>query len=635
MRHLQGLLPFCPRCQGQREEEEYWQAVENCLEAQMEVQFFPAICPKCDQRRQTHSSPASSEAASGQPDAADRLTERDFAGRHPVENVPARAATFPCCEAAGPAEAEPARETVPRLRAALQAQALKYAALQTSEAYFRHLTEYSLDLITILDMDGTVRFESRSIERELGHAPEHYRGRNAFDFVHPEDRPLVMQAFAGALQGHGNTALIRFRFLHADGTYRLLEGSGNNLLEDPAVRGLVFNSRNITERQKLEREIEQVRAEKEDTVARLTGGVAHDFNNILTAIQGLAELAEARLRHTPEVKYLGEIRTATRRAHELTQQLLAISRQVVLRPRALALGPWLKGIEPRLAAILGREIELTLAAHGDLPVWEDPAQLEQVILQLATNAREAMPVGGRLTIEAQPIVLAPHERPSDGRHGDVGYVQLTVADQGAGMDEATLARIFEPFFTTKIVGHHPGLGLSMCRGIIEQSGGHLTVQSHPGRGTVFRLYLPATDAVADEPPAVSVPPAAPGVATILLVDDEPMLREIGETILADAGYRVIVAEDGAEALARLAELDGTSIDLLLTDVIMPGMNGVQLAAEVERLRPGTRVLLCSGYTRDAFAASGGLPSGVAFLSKPYTLAMLLEKVAELLSAKVS
>jgi PAS domain S-box-containing protein len=509
-----------------------------------------------------------------------------------------------------------------------------FQALQLREAYFRHLTEYSLDLITILEPDGTIRFESRSIERSLGHSPAHYRGRNAFEFVHPEDILLVQNAFREAVENQGNTPVIRFRFRHADGSYRILEGTGNNLVNDPAVLGIVFNSRDVTEEVRLQEEVERGRREKEDAIARMTGGVAHDFNNILTAVQGLAALTKQRVPASSiEAGYLADIHTATERAAHLTQQLLAFSHRVVLQPRAIEITAWLRALEPRLASGLGPDIQLTVATRGEQRVWGDAAQFEQVLLQLAVNAREAMPGGGRFTIEALAVILSPAERPRDTREGDVSYVQIAVTDQGIGMDDTTLARIFEPFFTTKTEGQHPGLGLSMCRGIVEQSGGHLTVRSHPGRGTVFHLYLPAAEAIEDDVPTLPPMTASSGVPTILFVDDEAMLRDVGLTILLEAGYRVIVAEDGHDALVRLAEMGSARPDLLITDVVMPGMTGVELAEEVVRLSPGIRVLLCSGYTRDALAAGGGLPAGVAFLPKPYSLSVLLDKVSEMLSAK--
>ncbi len=509
-----------------------------------------------------------------------------------------------------------------------------FKALHLREAYFRHLTEYSLDLITILEPDGTIRFESRSIERSLGHSPAHYRGRNAFEFIHPDDVSLVQNAFCEAVENQGNTPVIRFRFRHADGSYRILEGSGNNLVNDPAVLGIVFNSRDVTEEVRLQEEVERGRREKEDAIARMTGGVAHDFNNILTAVQGLAALTKQRVPASSiEAGYLADIHTATERAAHLTQQLLAFSHRVVLQPRSIEITAWLQALEPRLTSGLGPDIQLTVATHGEQRVWGDAAQFEQVLLQLAANAREAMASRGRFTIEALPIILSPTERPPDTREGDVSYVQIAVTDQGIGMDDTTLARIFEPFFTTKTDGQHPGLGLSMCRGIVEQSGGHLTVRSHPGRGTVFHLYLPAAEAIEEDVPPLPPMTASSGLPTILFVDDEAMLRDVGLTILLEAGYRVIVAEDGRDALVRLAEMGSARPDLLITDVVMPGMTGVELAEEVVRLSPGIRVLLCSGYTRDALAAGGGLPAGVAFLPKPYSLSVLLEKVSEMLSVK--
>ncbi len=513
----------------------------------------------------------------------------------------------------------------------------RYEELRFREAYFRHLTEYSADLITIFDADATIRFESRSIELELGYSPTQYRGRKAFEFIHPDDWHAVRSVFAEALLRRGNTPRIRFRFLHSDGTYRVLEGCGNNLLDDPAVSGIVFNSSDVTERVQLEEQVERARSEKEDTIARLTGGVAHDFNNILTAIQGLAELAGARLMHgSPEARYLAEIRDAAVRAGGLTQQLLAFSHRLVLQPQVLSLASWLEWIEPRLQKVLdSSKVELTIATHGDGKVWIDPGQIEQVLVHLTENARDAMPAGGRLTIEALPASQEIAGNQADGRCASGGFIKLSIADQGCGMGRAVLARIFEPFFTTKQTGYHPGLGLCMCRGIIEQSGGHLTVSSIPGRGTVFYVFLPVAESVAEEtivatPPDGALTEAPAGCATILLVDDEPMLREIGETVLSDAGYHVLVADDGASALQRLAELGSAPLDLLLTDVVLPGMSGVQLAEEVARLRPATRILLCSGYTRDALATGGALPPGLGFLPKPYTLSGFLAKVQEVL-----
>jgi CheY-like chemotaxis protein len=361
---------------------------------------------------------------------------------------------------------------------------------------------------------------------------------------------------------------------------------------------------------------------------------------MLTAVQGLAELAERGVpAGSDEAGCLADIQVAVRRGANLTAQLLAFSRRAVLQPRAIELSEWLRAFKPRLEGVLGPRVGFTLESRSHLRVWEDPVQFEKVLVQLATNAREAMPLGGHLTIEAFPTTLGAHECPADGREGLVRYVKLSVADNGIGMSAETMARIFDPFFTTKTDCHHPGLGLSMCRGIIEQSGGHITVRSLEGHGSVFYLFLPAAEA--EEKKVVQPPPAAvaraprTGKPTVLFVDDETPLREIGGATLRYSGFEVIVAEDGPSALARLADLGDAPLDLLVTDVIMPGMTGVQLAEEVMRRRPGTPVLLCSGYTRDALAHSGGLPEGMAFLQKPYTLSDLLNCMRQCLGVTTS
>jgi PAS domain S-box-containing protein len=509
--------------------------------------------------------------------------------------------------------------------------------LERSESYFRHLTEYALDLITILDPDGTIRFESRSIERELGHIPEHYRGRNAFEFVHPDDLPLVMNAFLEAVRHNGNTPVIRFRFRHKDGTYRVLEGSGNNLIEDPAVRGIVFNSRDVTERLQLQEDIERSRVEKEETIGILTGGVAHDFNNILTSIQGHAELTAARVSPgSAEARYLSDIQAAAARAAGLTRQLLAFSHRVILQPRAVDIDLWLRGIEATLKSHVGAAVEVRIVTDSGAHVYIDPDQFEQVVVQIVTNASEAMPNGGCITIETASVIIDATGGDGGSNRGDGPWARLTISDQGGGIAENTLDHIFDPYFTTKTAGAHSGLGLSMCRGIVEQSGGRITARNRPGGGAAFDICLNVVEAVETRVPPLALPEwRCPGVATILFVDDEPLLREIGQITLSEAGYNVVVAEDGHSALERLSELGGAPLDVLVTDVLMPGMTGVQLAEEICRRSPRTRVLLCSGYTRDTIAFTDGLPPGVAFQPKPYSLAALLDKVGELLGSPMA
>ena len=519
--------------------------------------------------------------------------------------------------------------------AALERAEHTIAALRHSESYFRHLTEYALDLITILDADGTIRFESRSISKELGYEPEDYRGRNAFDFVHPEDVARVQQAFLNAMQTKGSTPVMNFRFRHKDGSYRILEGRGNNLLNDAAVAGIVFNSRDVTEQRRLEEQFRH--SQKVQAIGQLTGGVAHDFNNILTAILGYGELALTALPATHAAQFpVEEMRKAAFRAAALTRQLLAFSRKQVLLPQVISLEATIAEMDKMLRRLLGEHIDFATLAQPDVGnVEADLSQIEQVLLNLAVNARDAMEgvAGAKLTIELRNTTL-------DGTYCDERdevepgeYVLLTVSDNGCGMPAEVQARMFEPFFTTKGQGKGTGLGLATCHGIVKQSGGHMSVYSEVGSGTSFRVYLPRVDAAAapvhHDGEAISF---STGTGTILLVEDEPMLRELGITVLQELGYEVLAAENGCDALRILAAHPGKVIDLLLTDVVMPQMGGKELVDKLRPLSPNTKVIFCSGYTEDAIFHGGGLEAGVFFLQKPYTIAGVAQKVNEAMSS---
>jgi PAS domain S-box-containing protein len=529
------------------------------------------------------------------------------------------------------------------LRAALQAAEAtardareSLAALTQSESYFRHLTEYALDLITILDADGTIRFESKSIETELGYGPEEYIGRNAFDFVHPEDAPRVIQAFVNALQSHGSTPVLSFRFRHRDGSYRLLEGRGNNLLEDPAVRGIVFNSRDLTEQRRLEEQFLQ--SQKVQAIGQLTGGVAHDFNNILTAIIGYSELTLPALEEDSVTHgYVHEIRKAAERAASLTRQLLAFSRKQALKPRVLDLEAIIADMEKMLRRVLGEEIDLVSIAEPhteDRNVKADLTQIEQVLLNLAVNARDAMGGRGSLTIETSKVTLNDREARLSGDLPPGDYLLLSVGDTGCGMSKTVQEHIFEPFFTTKEEGKGTGLGLATCEGIIRQSGGHITVESTIGKGTTFKIHLPIVNESVEKPVVEAVDDGLvpEGNETVLLVEDEPMLLELGQTVLSDLGYQVLVAENGSAALRLVLEDPSRRIDLLLTDVIMPEMGGRELVEHLRIISPETKVIFCSGYTEDAIFTGGGIEAGVFFLQKPYTVEGVAHKVRAVLAA---
>jgi nitrogen-specific signal transduction histidine kinase len=385
--------------------------------------------------------------------------------------------------------------------------------------------------------------------------------------------------------------------------------------------------RDITERQQLEEQLRQ--SQRVESVGRLAGGIAHDFNNLLTVIAGYTEALLDRKDPVDEPE-LTEIAAAAERAAILTHQLLAFSRRQVLQPTVLNLNQVVADITQMLERLLGERIEIVSSLDATIaPVLADVNQLEQVIVNLAVNARDAMPDGGTLTIETGSVEL-DHEYVVKHREATVGrHSMLAVSDTGTGMDAATMANLFEPFFTTKPVGIGTGLGLATVYGIVKQSGGNIWVYSEPGRGTTFKVYLPVSEAPltpAQSSDRVAIPT---GNETILIVEDEQALRDLVVQMLATRGYRAIAAETVQHAV-ELIDNDELSIDLLLTDLVMPGTNGRELAEQVRARRPDVRVLFMSGYADAAVLSTGTLEPGSAFVEKPFSANELAHKVREVL-----
>ena len=502
-------------------------------------------------------------------------------------------------------------------------------AILRNERYFRALTENAQDLITVVNYDGTIRYESPSVKSMLGYEPTELTGRNVFELVHPDDRARVLKTFAAGLKAPDAPQQMKFRCQHKDGSWRTLESVGRSLQDDPEINGAVINSRDISEREALEQQL--LHSQKMEGIGRLAGGVAHDFNNLLTAIMGYCDFAMESMPEGDRVRgQIEQVTHAAQRAAELTRQLLAFARKQIVEPRNTNLNTLTVNLEKLLRRLIGEDVELvTFPAPEPAIVCIDPGQFEQVVVNLAVNARDAMPDGGKLTLEIATVTL---DEEYARFHPDVTpgeYVMLAMSDTGMGMPEEIRRHIFEPFFTTKEDGKGTGLGLATCYGIVKQVGGHVWVYSEPGNGTTFKIYLPKVEGEAANANKLPQRPARGGNETILLVEDEPMVRAITCQTLIERGYTVLEASDGQNALGLASNYHG-AIDLLLTDVVMPKISGRELAELLRAKHRGLKVLFMSGYTEDAIVHHGVLEQGIAFLPKPFSPESLSRKVRSVL-----
>ena len=503
-------------------------------------------------------------------------------------------------------------------------------ALRESEERYRTLVEGVRDVIFALSPEGTITSLNPAFETITGWRREEWVGRPFERLVHPEDLPHALELLGRVVRGELRP-VSQFRVGTAKGDYRMVEFSATPQLLEQRLIGILGIGRDVTERVQLEQQLRQ--AQKMEAVGRLAGGIAHDFNNILTAITGYSDLLLDDLSASdPRRQDVDEVRKAAERAAGLTRQLLAFSRQQVLQPKVIDVNALVGELEKMLGRLLGEDVSLSTRldqAVGRVKV--DAGQLEQVLMNLAVNARDAMPQGGKLTIETVNIDLDERYAADHYPARPGPYVMIAVTDTGIGMSEETQAHMFEPFFTTKEKGKGTGLGLATVYGIIKQSGGFIWVYSELGHGSSFKIYLPRVEQAGEQASAAA--PAstkAPrGTETVLLAEDEPPVRAIARQALERQGYTVLEAPTAEKALDIAAQYSG-AIHLLLTDVIMPGMNGRELATRLSHVRPGTRVIFMSGYTDDAVMRHGVLEPGSTYVQKPFTPDAIARKVREVL-----
>lgn len=504
--------------------------------------------------------------------------------------------------------------------------------LRLSETRFRNLVERSADAISLVDASGNVLYSSHAVSPIFGYQLEERLGKSVFELIHSGDIQQVLPLFKKLVQRPLSSVTTRVRYRHKNGSWRWIEALGTNLLEDPSVKAVVINYRDVTEHMQLQEQLFQ--AQKMEAVGRLAGGVAHDFNNLLTAILGYSDMILEKLSQTSVLRrYTMEIKKAGDRAASLTRQLLAFSRLQVLSPQVLDLNAVISEMDKILTRVIGEDVRLVAIPGTSLGrVKADPAQIEQVVINLAVNARDAMPEGGELTIKTSNIEIEEGFTAESVKVTPGAYVLLEVSDTGCGMDQETRARAFEPFFTTKEKGKGTGLGLAMVYGVVKQSGGYIWVFSQPGHGASFKIYLPRVEEAPDASRRLRDVPSLrdyQGNETILLVEDESAVRELVRSALQSKGYTVLEATQGAEALA-LCQEHKSPIHLMLTDVVMPQMKGQELAQRIRVVHPETQVLFMTGYAGNQLGNAEVLGANAQFILKPFSADAVGQKIRSLL-----
>jgi len=512
-------------------------------------------------------------------------------------------------------------------------------ALRQSEERYRDLVENAHDIIYSHDLKGNYTSINKAGEQITGYTREEALKLNLADTVAPQDFEKTKAMMANKLTG-GQVTAYEVEIIAKDGRRIAIEANTKLVMQDGVPVGVQGIARDITERKRMEKALheseEQLRqSQKMEAIGQLAGGVAHDFNNLLTAINGYSSLALRRLGDDHPVKpHLEEIKKAGDRAANLTRQLLAFGRKQMLQPLALNLNDIVTDMTKMLKRLIGENVQLVTWLSPELHrITADPGQIEQVLVNLVVNARDAMPMGGTLTIETANANL---DDAYTSKHIDVTagqFIMLAVSDTGIGMDPQTRNRIFEPFFTTKEKGKGTGLGLSTVYGIVKQSGGNVWVYSEEGKGTTFKVYLPQIEgevtALEDSKARV---PMKRGSETVMLVEDEEMVRKLASELLEESGYVVLSASGGEEAI-YFATTNKGRIDLLITDVVMPKVSGKEVAEQVRKIHPETKVLFMSGYTDEAIVHHGIVDSNIAFIQKPFSEHALAQKIREVLDSE--
>jgi PAS domain S-box-containing protein len=511
--------------------------------------------------------------------------------------------------------------------------------LTVSEERYRTIAELTADYAYSLcvEPDGTLIYEwvSDTFTRLTGYTLEDVvSGSGWTSFIRPDDLPLVVQRRDRWFAGHPDVS--EFRILTRDGEERWLRDHGRPARSEAQGRVVrIYGAgHDITQRKQLEDPLRQ--AQKMEAIGRLAGGMAHDFNNLLQVIAGYSDVLLSRLPHRSRLRgHVHEIKNVANQGAMLTRQLMAISRRQLLQPQVLDLSGIISNMVPMLQRLLGEDIELVTRMDSALGrINADAGQLEQVILNLAVNARDAMPQGGRLILEATNVDLDQAAATQWVGITPGPYIRLTVSDTGCGMDAATQLHIFEPFFTTKEPGKGTGLGLFTAYGIISQNGGHITVDSAPGLGAKFTIYLPRVEAsMAEAKPERSPTTSAHTGETILLVEDEAVVRDLVRQILQGIGYTVLEAASGEEALRRCRQHHGR-LHLLLADIVLSGISGPEVAKHLAPSHPEMQILYMSGYAQDTLARYGALEGHSLYLQKPFTAEGLASMVRELLDRPV-